>query len=97
MPRFDRTGPNGDGSMTGRKNGLCTGNTIGSPGVGTGGGRGRGRFGRGGFGFRFMANTGNDNTSSGKQDTVAEIKNEIEAAREHLSELEERLSKIKKK
>lgn len=97
MPRFDRTGPNGEGSMTGRKSGLCTGNTIGSPGVGAGGGRGRGRFGRGGFGFRFMANAGDSTTGRGKQDTVTDIKNEIEAAREHLSELEERLTKIQKK
>lgn len=43
MPRGDRTGPNGAGSMTGRGVGLCSGNTTGGF---TSGGMG-GRFGAG--------------------------------------------------
>lgn len=55
MPAGDRTGPNGMGTMTGRRAGLCAG--FGAPGYmnsGPGAGRRRGRgqgFGRGmGFG-----------------------------------------------
>lgn len=53
MPRGDRTGPMGMGSMTGRGAGFCSGNTVpgymnpgygsGFWGQGRGGGRGRGR------------------------------------------------------
>lgn len=54
MPRGDRTGPNGMGSMTGRGAGYCAGfstpgfmnNTMPRMGLGRGGGFGRG-FGRG--------------------------------------------------
>lgn len=96
MPRFDRTGPNGEGSMTGRKNGLCTGNNTGDPGMGFGRGRGRRNTGRGGFGFRFWSRAEGDSSFSESPDTVEGMKNEIEAAKEHLSELEKRLSKFKK-
>ncbi len=46
MPRGDRTGPNGAGSMTGRGAGLCGGNTTGgftSSGAGMGAGNRAGR------------------------------------------------------
>lgn len=53
MPRGDRTGPNGMGSMTGRNAGYCTGfgmpgyaNPVPGRGVGVGFGRGRGARGR---------------------------------------------------
>lgn len=61
MPRCDKTGPNGDGAMTGRKSGLCTGNNIDESNFPSGFGRGRGRFGarRGGGGFRFRGGQGN--------------------------------------
>ena len=62
MPQGDKTGPLGEGRMTGRKMGLCVGNDTpgftGAPGrnvPGAGGfGRGKG-YGRrgGGFGFRW--------------------------------------------
>ncbi len=62
MPRGDKTGPNGLGSMTGRAAGFCVGNNMpGHTGSGFGLGFGRGRgvgFGRGvgghGRGFRNM-------------------------------------------
>ena len=38
MPRGDKTGPEGFGSMTGRRMGTCVGNA--NPGFGTGFGRG---------------------------------------------------------
>lgn len=47
MPRGDRTGPNGMGSMTGRAMGRCTGTSVG--GFTSSGG---GRFAGGGFGGR---------------------------------------------
>jgi len=28
MPRFDKTGPSGEGAMTGRRLGKCTGNDV---------------------------------------------------------------------
>ena len=51
MPRGDKTGPNGEGPMTGRQQGYCSGND--SPGYAVSG-RGLGKnFGRGlGRGFR---------------------------------------------
>ncbi|MDD2558933.1 MAG: DUF5320 domain-containing protein [Desulfuromonadaceae bacterium] len=54
MPRGDRSGPNGQGSKTGRGAGLCAGNnepgctTVGGHGGGRGGGRGAGMGCRGG-------------------------------------------------
>lgn len=49
MPGGDRTGPEGKGPMTGRKAGLCSGNTTpGSMNAAQGNGCGQGRgFGRG--------------------------------------------------
>lgn len=44
MPRGDRTGPNGQGPMTGRRMGSCVGNNI--PGLDSDSG-GRAGFGRG--------------------------------------------------
>jgi len=97
MPRFDRTGPNGEGAMTGRKNGLCTGNAGDASQMGQGRGRGggRGRSGRFNLGFRFGRSGGNAFRSAGN-DSVDTIKSEIEATKDHLAALEERLNKIKK-
>ncbi len=56
MPGLDRTGPNGQGAMTGRRMGLCANNTNQNPDIpqaGFGRGLGRGGGGRGrGRGFR---------------------------------------------
>ena len=52
MPRRDGSGPMGQGSMTGRGAGVCTG----ASGYGNGTGFGRGAFGcRRGFGFQGAA------------------------------------------
>ena len=51
MPFQDRTGPQGQGPMTGRGAGLCAGANTTAPSRGFGRGRGGARFGRGtGFG-----------------------------------------------
>jgi hypothetical protein len=62
MPRGDRTGPFGSGSMTGRAAGYCAGYPVSGcanlgPGRGPGMGYGRGRgFGRGGgWGVRYRS------------------------------------------
>lgn len=56
MPGFDKTGPKGEGAMTGRKQGRCVGNdpedTSRGGGLGRGLGRGKGRnAGQGNKGF----------------------------------------------
>ena len=56
MPRGDKTGPMGMGSMTGRAAGRCAGHAVaGHMSAGHGGGQGRGR-GRGGGGGRDWRN-----------------------------------------
>lgn len=67
MPRGDKTGPFGQGAMTGRGAGFCSGsgvpgyaNPVSGRGAGMGFGQGRGNrnqgFGRGGCGWRNMFN-----------------------------------------
>ncbi|HHW93454.1 MAG TPA: DUF5320 domain-containing protein [Clostridiaceae bacterium] len=51
MPRRDKTGPMGAGSMTGRGLGPCAGNDAVERGAGLAPGRGRGRGRRFGRGF----------------------------------------------
>lgn len=102
MPRGDRTGPSGAGPMTGRRLGFCVGNDQ----PGTFYGRGHG-YGRGsGMGFRhgFMGRF-NRGYSWGSipapvyetevQDEKKYLEREIEDLKEHLSFLEDKLSKIK--
>jgi len=55
MPGMDKTGPNGQGPMTGRQRGLCGSNS--NRGLGRGRGCGMGR--RNGFGFGAGRNSGN--------------------------------------
>ena len=69
MPGGDRTGPNGQGAMTGRKAGLCAGNTAPgrmNPARGCGCGQGRGQGKGQGLGMAFRHGQ-QDNTLSGIQ------------------------------
>ena len=100
MPRGDKTGPEGMGSMTGRQLGFCTGNeTPGFTNQGFGFGRGSGRgFGlgrrpRGGFrtGFRRYYQQDIPNVS---EKTLLE--NEIKVLKEQLSNIENQLSQLNK-
>ncbi len=100
MPRFDKTGPNGEGSMTGRKSGLCTGNKINESDFPSGFGRGSGRYGagRGGFGFRFRRGQGNTafmNENNPNQEKL--LQDEINEMKNQLSQMEDQLAKIKNK
>jgi len=84
MPRGDKTGPNGQGMMTGRKMGYCAGYNVPGfmNGTGFGGGFGGG-FGRGmGRGRRFMNNTNPVETQ--------DLKAKIEELTKRLEELEKK-------
>ncbi|MFH0759595.1 MAG: DUF5320 domain-containing protein [Bacteroidota bacterium] len=107
MPGGDRTGPSGEGPITGRGLGYCRGND--DPGIssspwnpGRGFGRGFQRgpgFGRGrGRGFRFRGGFGyhyNDLGPDVSEKTL--IENEIRILKDQLAALEDRLSKSKGK
>jgi len=102
MPGGDRTGPAGTGPMTGRRLGYCVGNeepgTYYGQGLGMGRGAGMG-FRRGfgsGYGRRFMWHSIPTPTyEAGTVNEKKHIEREIEDLKEHLSFLEDKLSKIK--
>ncbi len=86
MPRGDKTGPNGQGMMTGRKMGYCAGFDVPGfmNGAGFGGGFGGG-FGRGfGRGRRFL------NTNPVGTVETEELKAKIEQLTKRLEELEKK-------
>ena len=107
MPRGDRTGPAGNGPMTGRQMGYCAGNN--QPGYTTGFGnfgRGFGRdfrrgFGYGrGFGNRRGFGFANGNFYDASTPNVSEktmLENEVNSIKDQLSFLEKRLSEISNK
>jgi len=100
MPRYDKTGPEGEGAMTGRKNGLCTGNKIETDDIRYGRGRGRGMFGyRGGeFGFRFRGRRGDGAFSKiGNPNAEQLLQEEIKEMKKQMSAMEDQLARIKKK
>jgi hypothetical protein len=112
MPAGDRTGPIGQGPVTGRRLGYCAG--FDSPGFtkGPGGGMGRGfssgrgmRFGRGmargrGFGRRWGFNTplqGNPGMPSvSKEDEIRLLKSEADALEHSQKDIMKRLSDLEK-
>lgn len=90
MPRGDKTGPMGQGMMSGRKMGPCAGyNTpgfMGGRGFGNGFGRGGGRGCRwngAGFGYRW--------NQVPVQNEKEMLKNEAEALKARLDEITKRL------
>lgn len=105
MPRGDRTGPHGEGPMTGRRLGFCAGNdqpgfdtTPGNfgHGYGRGFGRGYGWGGRMGYGFRhgygrFM----DEPVQNVSKETLLE--NETRILKEQLASVEKQLSELKKR
>ena len=97
MPQGDRTGPNGQGPMTGRGMGFCSGsNTPGYMNSGFGRGMGRG-FGRGrGFGFRqgFIQPQVQPQVITEAQEKEM-LKQELEAIKAEQSEIEAQLKKLK--
>ena len=87
MPGYDKTGPMGEGPMTGLKRGSCADGTTGF-GMGRGFGRGFG-FGRGrGFGLRRQ-------DTSNKVSEEASLKSTIEILKDQLKNFESLLQKLK--
>ncbi len=100
MPQGDRTGPNGQGSMTGRGMGYCSGyNTPGCINQGFGRGMGRG-FGRG-RGFAWRARTmqimpiQQPAVITEKQEKEF-LEQELSALKEEMKEIEARIKEIRK-
>ena len=81
MPNRDKTGPDGQGKLTGRGLGPCSGNQI--P-FGRGFGRGR-CFGRG-LGWRNVQNV-SDAVNLSKEEQIKVLENEKKAIENKLSEL----------
>jgi len=89
MPGRDRTGPNGLGSMTGRRMGFCADNSnLNYSNRGLGFGRGYGQ----GYGYRNMNIENNPNVSD---KTI--IENDIRILKDQLSSLEDQLKKTGEK
>jgi hypothetical protein len=98
MPFRDRTGPQGLGPMTGRRRGLCVGNTETPPfygyhrrGRGMGLGRGRG-FGKGfgrGFNRYQYEEISKEEEKKILKDEINHLKHNIEFMSDRLNELEE--------
>ncbi|MGM0509391.1 MAG: DUF5320 domain-containing protein [Fusobacteriota bacterium] len=96
MPAGDRTGPNGEGAMTGRGLGKCNGNDY--PGAFNNfrgcrrGGRGFGRgYARGaqGFGYRRYQNATASDQKSFLENEKEILKNQMDDLQKRISELEE--------
>ncbi len=98
MPRRDKTGPMGLGSMTGRGFGPCAGNNADERGIGFGMGRGLGRgrrsgrgFGRGGgrgFGFGYGMNRETARSQKEKlNDRKSFLQRQLEAIEKQLEDL----------
>ena len=85
MPGRDRTGPNGLGSMTGRRMGFCADNSnLNYSNRGFGYGRGNG------LGFRFGYGNGYIESTPNVSDKTI-IENDIRILKDQLSFLEEQL------
>jgi len=99
MPQGDRTGPAGQGAMTGRGMGFCAG--FDSPGfMNNGFGRGMGRgFGRGrgrGFGWRARAMPIQQPTVITEKQEKQFLEQELSVLKKEMKEVEEKLKEIKK-
>ncbi len=102
MPGLNRTGPTGDGSMTGRQLGRCTGNEPGdsvrrSGNFRAGSRRGCGHRAGKGFGFRWGSpfEYNQDGYSREIPDETL-LKNESELLKDQLSRIEKELERIQK-
>jgi len=101
MPGGNKTGPRGEGPMTGRRLGFCAGNdrpgfdtTPGNFGYGYGRGFGRG----GGMGYGFRHGYGrfmDEPVQNVSKETLLE--NETRILKEQLASVEKQLSELKKR
>ncbi len=83
MPRFDRTGPQGQGPMTGRGMGPCGGGMAYGRGFGRGMGRGFCRW----FGFSYHQPTKTEEAANAKG-YIEDLKAELSEAEKYLKDLE---------
>jgi uncharacterized protein DUF5320 len=100
MPRGDKTGPQGLGSMTGRGMGSCTGNENPGNNSSTRTGRGRGRGFFGGFGQGgakgFGRGTGrfqdqnSETEKNGLEDEVSMLKGQMKILEEQLAKMQDK-------
>jgi hypothetical protein len=90
MPRGDRTGPNGQGPMTGRRMGDCVGSNPDFPTNVRGFGLGRGM--RAGFGRGFRR--GFTSTETENYSQKANLKAELENLKAQMEFLENELKKL---
>jgi hypothetical protein len=102
MPRGDRTGPMGQGMMTGRGMGFCNGYDIPgyvNCGFGFGLGRGfRGGFGRGTGRGRMVFNTPQQQSQNLSPDVEKEmLKAETDALKKQLDYLTKRMEELEEK
>ena len=102
MPRGDSTGPAGQGPMTGRGMGFCTGFNIPgfmNPGFGRGMGKGFGR----GRGFAQRARTIQTTPIVQEPQVITEkqekqfLEQELEAVKQEMQEIQKRLKELKPK
>jgi len=105
MPGGDRTGPLGQGPMTGRAAGFCSGSSspgYATPGFGRGLGRGGGRgFGRGFWGrgrgfWRAYPYTYQEMPPLSPDDEKSNLETMIRNLEEELTHLKERLQQVTK-
>ncbi len=85
MPKGDRTGPMGQGPVTGRGLGYCRGSEL--PGFGRGHSRGMG-YGRG-YGFGLWP-------SYSKDDEIQTLKDQAESLKRAQKDIEKRLGELEK-
>ncbi len=96
MPGFDRTGPAGQGPMTGGRQGDCTGSDFRRGAGRRFNGRGLGHNSLFGFGYGFRHGFRNQNRwNVADQSEKRVIENEITTLKDQLSALEKRLAEIK--
>ncbi|MGC9309371.1 MAG: DUF5320 domain-containing protein [Candidatus Nanoarchaeia archaeon] len=101
MPQGDRTGPAGQGPMTGRGLGFCAGNDspgFTQPGIGfRGGGRFRApRMGRGfGRGFAWRAQPQQQAVQETKANEREMLEQELASIKQEQKEIEQRLKELK--
>ncbi|MFP4023682.1 MAG: DUF5320 domain-containing protein [Thiohalospira sp.] len=98
MPGRDRTGPLGQGSMTGRGMGFCSGNEFSGNTTGVFG-RGLARGFRGGLGrrggfSRFASFGFGQNTEDAKQNRKRAIESELDYLKKQINRLEIELEKL---
>lgn len=101
MPGYDRSGPMGDGPMSGWGQGLCGANQSDQTPAGSGRMAGRGRG--GGFGFRggvrggFGRRAGMRPVDAGIEGDGDNLKSQVDELRKSLTAIEQQLARVNQK